>query len=121
MANKQRSFGAPKANNLPTTGARGSNENQGNNKRDANKHQSLIGQSCTVRLGHWKGHQGIVKDADDKTVRLELTSKPKIITLPREQVDLGFDPDGAGSTSGNASLQGSLYLLEKCLLFCYLF
>ena len=109
MANKQRSFGTSSsaANNSHDDPKKG--DSQGNNKgRDPKKNQreNLVGQSCTVRLGIWKGHQGIIKDADDKSVRLELTTKTKIITIPREQVDLGYDPDSASSSVINSNLQG---------------
>lgn len=49
---------------------------------------SWVGQQCIIKKGGWKGFEGIVKDADDKTVRVELSAKAKVLTLPREMVFL---------------------------------
>ena len=46
----------------------------------------LIGKSCYVCKGPWKGYQGIIKDANEKNVRLELSSVCKIISLARDKV-----------------------------------
>ena len=55
--------------------------------------ESLIGQQCIIKKGGWKGFEGIVKDADDKTMRIELSAKAKVITIPREQVQLKNEPE----------------------------
>jgi transcription elongation factor SPT5 len=47
-----------------------------------------IGQTVTVRSGPYKGSLGIVKDASDKTARVELHARNKIITI--EKTKLGF-------------------------------
>lgn len=52
------------------------------------KKESLIGQQCIIKKGGWKGFEGIVKDADDKTIRIELSAKARVITIPRELVQL---------------------------------
>ena len=39
----------------------------------------------TICRGAWKGYQGRVKEADSKSVRLELTCKCKTITIPRTE------------------------------------
>lgn len=52
------------------------------------KKDSWVGQQCIIKKGGWKGFEGIVKDADDKTVRVELSAKAKVLTLPREMVCL---------------------------------
>ena len=41
-----------------------------------------------IRKVPWKGYEGIAKDCDDKTIRIELSSKCKTITLPRDIVGL---------------------------------
>jgi len=46
----------------------------------------LIGKSCYVCKGPWKGYQGIIKDSNEKNVRLELSSVCKIISLPRDKI-----------------------------------
>jgi transcription elongation factor SPT5 len=45
---------------------------------------TLIGQKCAIKSGPWKGYQGIIKDGNDRTVRMELTSKCQIIDVKRE-------------------------------------
>ena len=54
--------------------------------------ESLIGQQCIVKKGGWKGFEGIVKDADDKSMRIELSAKAKVITIPRDCVQLKNEP-----------------------------
>lgn len=49
---------------------------------------SWVGQQCVVRKGGWKGFEGVIKDADDKTVRIELSAKAKVITLTRDLICL---------------------------------
>lgn len=47
---------------------------------------SLVGQKCTIKSGPWKGYQGIVREGNEKTVRLELSAKCQIIDVKRELV-----------------------------------
>lgn len=47
---------------------------------------TLLGQKCAIKSGPWKGYQGIVKDGNERTIRLELTSKCQIIDVKRELV-----------------------------------
>jgi len=47
---------------------------------------TLIGQKCVIKSGPWKGYQGIVKDGNERTVRLELSAKCQIIDVKRELV-----------------------------------
>lgn len=58
---------------------------------------TLIGQKCAIKSGPWKGYQGIVKDGNERTIRLELTSKCQIIDVKRELVipldQIGKDTD----------------------------
>ena len=39
-----------------------------------------------IRKGPWKGYEGRIKEADNKSVRLELNCRCKIITVPRIDV-----------------------------------
>ncbi len=61
-------------------------QNSENKSFAKKKKDNLIGQSCIVVRGPWKGFEGKIKDADDKTVRIELLAKAKILTLGREFV-----------------------------------
>lgn len=44
----------------------------------------LIGKTVSVKKGVYKGHIGIVKDATDEQALVELYSKEKMATLPRD-------------------------------------
>lgn len=44
----------------------------------------LIGKTVSVRKGPFKGLVGIVKDASDDQARVELHSKNKLVTIPKE-------------------------------------
>jgi len=71
-----------KANNTYLSSAQRTNgKTVGPKGKDA-----LLGQKCVIKTGPWKGYQGIVKDGNEKTVRLELTAKCQIIDVKRELV-----------------------------------
>lgn len=66
-----------------------------------------IGQTVTLRKGPYKGLLGIVKEANDLTARVELHTKSKTVTVPRDT--LGFkdkvtgqniDPNSRGGFGG---------------------
>ena len=61
---------------------------------------ALIGQKCVIKTGPWKGYQGIVKDGNEKTVRLELTAKCQIIDVKRELV-MPLDETGKTTEAQN--------------------
>lgn len=44
----------------------------------------MIGKTVTVKKGPFKGLIGIVKDATEDQARVELHSKSKIVTIPKE-------------------------------------
>lgn len=44
----------------------------------------MIGKTCTIRKGPYKGLIGIVKDASDTEARVELHTKNKIITISKD-------------------------------------
>lgn len=66
----------------------------------------LIGKSCYVCKGPWKGYQGIIKDSNERTVRLELSSVCKIISLKRDQIRTDEEDQvvNEGIDGGNFSL-----------------
>jgi transcription elongation factor SPT5 len=61
----------------------------------------LLGKRCVIKTGPWKGYQGIVKDGNEKTVRLELTAKCQIIDVKRELVMLLSDVGKATEIQNN--------------------
>lgn len=44
----------------------------------------IIGKTVSVRKGPFKGLVGIVKDASDEQARVELHSKSKLVTIPKD-------------------------------------
>lgn len=76
----------------------------------------LLRKDVKIIKGPWKGYRGKVVDANDKTVRVELTSKMKTVTLTRDKVKdvdaprgslgglggLGRGAGGLGNSSGGA-------------------
>ncbi|XP_024365722.1 putative transcription elongation factor SPT5 homolog 1 [Physcomitrium patens] len=50
------------------------------------REDSIVGRSVKIRLGPFKGYRGRVKDATDSTVRIELESQMKVVTVRREQL-----------------------------------
>jgi transcription elongation factor SPT5 len=44
----------------------------------------LLGKTVSVRRGPYKGLLGIVKDTTDDTARVELHTKSKIVTIPKD-------------------------------------
>ncbi|GKE28348.1 putative transcription elongation factor SPT5 homolog 1, partial [Tanacetum coccineum] len=47
---------------------------------------SLAGSSIKIRLGPWKGYKGRVVDASGTTVRIELESQMKVVTVDRTHI-----------------------------------
>jgi len=50
------------------------------------RNDDLIGKTIVIKTGQWKGYIGVVKAATESTVRIELHTNTKIITVPRENV-----------------------------------
>ncbi|XP_042033519.1 putative transcription elongation factor SPT5 homolog 1 [Salvia splendens] len=49
-------------------------------------HDALIGATVKIRLGHYKGCKGRVKDVKGSTVRIELESQMKVVAVDRSQI-----------------------------------
>jgi transcription elongation factor SPT5 len=67
-----------------------------------------IGQTVTIRKGPYKGLLGIVKEATDTSARVELHTKGKTISVPREALTFKdkvtgatVNPDARGGYGGN--------------------
>jgi len=74
---------------------------------------NLLGQKCTIKSGPWKGYQGIVKDGNEKTVRLELTAKCMIIDVKRELVIPSSEADKAPSTTDNHAIEPKTPMINR--------
>jgi transcription elongation factor SPT5 len=67
-----------------------------------------IGQTVTIRRGPYKGLLGIVKEATDTSARVELHTKGKTVSVPREALTFKdkvtgatVNPDARGNFGGN--------------------
>lgn len=60
-----------------------------NHRRIPIQIKDLLGKVVHVVEGNWKGYNGIVKDVNDKTIKLELSAKQKTIQLPYDYVSEG--------------------------------
>lgn len=69
---------------------------------------SFISKTVMIKSGQWKGYVGIVKDATDTNVRVELHTNCKVVTVPKNNViikdggqaphkiiDTAYVPDGS--------------------------
>ena len=70
-----------------------------NLKRVPNEIKDLIGKTVHVVEGNWKGYNGILIDANDKFIKLELSAKQKTIQLPFTYIKEG-DINSAKDTEG---------------------
>jgi len=59
-----------------------------NNAKPVSKGGSdkLIGQKCCIIQGPWKGYEGLCREVAEKTVRLELSAKCKMLDVKKEWV-----------------------------------
>src|SRR6202034_629587 len=67
-----------------------------------------IGQTVTIRRGPYKGLLGIVKEATDTSARVELHTKGKTVSVPRDALAFKdkvtgatVNPDARGNYGGN--------------------
>ena len=60
-----------------------------NHRKIPNNIRDLIGKTVHVIEGKWKGYNGMLIDADDKSIKLELSAKQKTITLPFSSIKEG--------------------------------
>lgn len=50
------------------------------------KFKEMIGNAVKITGGNWKGYLGTLKSVNDKTARVELTSKAKIVSVDKNFV-----------------------------------
>ncbi|KAJ4950709.1 hypothetical protein NE237_027541 [Protea cynaroides] len=58
----------------------------GGRHRGGRGHDSLVGSTIKIRLGPFKGYRGRVVDAKGGSVRIELESQMKVVTVKRDQI-----------------------------------
>lgn len=69
----------------------------------------IIGKECVIIMGPWKGYKGIAREANEKSVTLELTAKCKKLDVKRELVKLASDL----SSTTVSNTDGGRYLDPK--------
>ncbi|PIK60626.1 putative transcription elongation factor SPT5 isoform X2, partial [Apostichopus japonicus] len=71
--------------------------------------KTLIGQTVRITEGPYKGYIGIIKDATDSTVRLELHSMMRTISVDRNRVTIigAKGKDGSTTSYGRTPMYGS--------------
>ncbi|OVA16081.1 Transcription elongation factor Spt5 [Macleaya cordata] len=58
----------------------------GGRQRGGRGHDSLVGSTIKIRLGPFKGYRGRVVDVTGQSVRIELESQMKVVTVDRNQI-----------------------------------
>ncbi|XP_022851445.1 putative transcription elongation factor SPT5 homolog 1 [Olea europaea var. sylvestris] len=76
----------PRAPQSPMRTPRGGPINLGGRHRGGRGHDALVGTAIKIRLGHYKGCKGRVVDVKGSSVRVELESQMKIVTVDRSHV-----------------------------------
>ena len=89
-----------------------------NQRRVPNDIKELIGKTVHVIEGKWKGYNGILIDANDKSIKLELSAKQKTIELPYSYIKEGDvnsakDNEGLSLTPNSLSMKTPAYYLNE--------
>ena len=89
-----------------------------NQRRVPNDIKDLIGKTVHVIEGKWKGYNGILIDANDKSIKLELSAKQKTIELPFSYIKEGDvnsakDNEGLSLTPNSLSMKTPAYYLNE--------
>lgn len=93
----------------PSSGGQGRGGAYGGGPPRVQRDRTLIGQTVRITEGPYKGYIGIIKDATDSTVRLELHSMMRTISVDRNRVAvLGQKgKDGSTTSYGRTPMYGS--------------
>ncbi|XP_042067264.1 putative transcription elongation factor SPT5 homolog 1 isoform X1 [Salvia splendens] len=75
----------PTSSMRPPRGGYGGHNNFGG-RGGGRGHDALIGATVKIRLGHYKGCKGRVKDVKGSTVRIELESQMKVVAVDRSHI-----------------------------------
>ena len=89
-----------------------------NQRRVPNDIKELIGKTVHVIEGKWKGYNGILIDANDKSIKLELSAKQKTIELPFSYIKEGDvnsakDNEDLSLTPNSLSMKTPAYYLNE--------
>ena len=89
-----------------------------NQRRVPNDIKELLGKTVHVVEGKWKGYNGILIDANDKSIKLELSAKQKTIELPFSYIKEGDvnsakDNEGLSLTPNSLSMKTPAYYLNE--------
>ncbi|KAK4490177.1 hypothetical protein RD792_000834 [Penstemon davidsonii] len=76
----------PRVPQSPMRSARGGPMNFGGRHGGGRGHDALVGATIKIRLGHYKGCKGRVKDVKGSMVRVELESQMKVVTVDRSSI-----------------------------------
>ena len=95
----------------------GSDKGKVNHRKIPPEIRELIGKTVHVIEGKWKGYNGILVSADDKSIKLELSAKQKTISLPFSSIEKG-DVNSAKdldepSLTPNISMKTPAYFLNE--------
>ncbi|CAA0809969.1 Putative transcription elongation factor SPT5 homolog 1 [Striga hermonthica] len=71
--------------------SRGTHTNPGLRHEVGNSHNSLVGAFVKIRLGNYKGYKGRVVEVKAPTVRVELESQMKVVTVDRNHISDNFN------------------------------
>ncbi len=89
-----------------------------NQRRVPNEIKDLLSKTVYVIEGSWKGYNGILIDANDKYIKLELSAKQKTIQLPFNYIKEGDinsakDNEGISLTPTSLSMKTPAYYLNE--------
>ncbi|XP_010245838.1 PREDICTED: putative transcription elongation factor SPT5 homolog 1 [Nelumbo nucifera] len=77
---------SPHITQSPRRPPRGPPMDSGGRHRGGRGHDSLVGSTIKIRLGPFKGYRGRVVDVNGQSVRVELESQMKVVTVNRNQI-----------------------------------
>ncbi|XP_043719311.1 putative transcription elongation factor SPT5 homolog 1 [Telopea speciosissima] len=77
---------SPHVTQSPKRPPRGPPVDSGGRHRGGRGHDSLVGSTIKIRLGPFKGYRGRVVDVKGQSVRVELESQMKVVTVNRNQI-----------------------------------
>ena len=74
-----------------------------NHRRIPNHIKDLIGKIVHITEGNWKGYNALLRDGNDKNVKLELIAKQKTIELPFSYIEKGDVSSAKDNNNESAS------------------
>lgn len=96
-------FGSFK-NNFQHNGRNGGN-NRFNRRR---RNDSLAGKTVTISRGPFKGYLGIVKDSNEEQVRVELHTNSKVVSVPRDNIQIQGENYAASGNNNYGNYSGRI-------------